>query len=90
MRLAGIISKCGKAGKELVLSCVRGCFCGLGVGFFLFLRLGAPATHELTGYMIGLFLMAGLKFGLALWVIRSRVFPLIRHSRHSNSLERKS
>jgi hypothetical protein len=85
VRLAEITSKCRKEGKELVLSCARGCFCGLGVGFFLFLRLGAPATHELTGYMVGLFLMAGLKFGFSLWVIRSLVFPLINQFRRSSS-----
>ncbi len=84
VRLAEITPKCRKEGKELLLSCARGCFCGLGVGFFLFLRLGAPATHELTGYMVGLFLMAGLKFGFSLWVIRSLVFPMINHFRHSN------
>ena len=85
LRLAEITSKCRNAGKELLLSCARGCFTGLGVGFFMFLRLGAPATHELTGYMVGLFLMAGLKFGFSLWVIRSLVFPLFRHIRHSSS-----
>ena len=86
MRLAEITSKCRKEGKELLLSCARGCFCGLGVGFFMFLRLGAPATHELTGYMIGLFLMAGLMFGFSLWVIRILLFPLINHFRHSISI----
>src|SRR5260370_22698406 len=85
VRLAEIISKCRKEGKELLLSCARGCFCGLGVGLFLFLRLGAPATHELTGYILGLFLMAGLKFGFSLWVIRTLVFLLIQHFRYSNS-----
>jgi hypothetical protein len=85
MRLAEIASKCRKAGKELLLSCVRGCFCGLGVGFFMFLRLGAPAAQELTGYMVGLFLMAGLKFGFSLWLIHSLVFPLINDFRHSSS-----
>jgi hypothetical protein len=29
--------------------------------------------------------MAGLKFGFSLWVIRSLVFPLFRHIRHSSS-----
>jgi len=86
MRLAEITSKCRKEGRELLLSCARGCFCGLGVGFFMFLRLGAPATHELTGYMIGLFLMAGLMFGFSLWVIRILLFPLINHFRHSSSI----
>jgi hypothetical protein len=85
VRLAEITSKGRKGGKELVLSCARGCFCGLGVGFFLFLRLGAPATQELTGYMVGLFLMAGLKFGFSLWVIRGLVFPLIHQFRRSSS-----
>jgi hypothetical protein len=85
LRLAEITSKFRNAGRELLLSCARGCLTGLGVGFFMFLRLGAPATQELTGYMVGLFLMAGLKFGFSLWVIRSLVFPLFRHIRHSNS-----
>jgi hypothetical protein len=85
LRLAGTTSKCRHAGKELLLSCAHGCFTGLGVGFFMFLRLGAPATHELTGYMVGLFLMAGLKLGFSLWVIRSLVFPLFSDIRHTNS-----
>src|SRR6267143_5088466 len=82
MRLAEITSKCRKEGKKLLLSSARGCFCGLGVGFFIFLRLGAPATHELSGYMVGLFLVAGLKFGFWLYVIRSLVMPGIRTLRH--------
>jgi len=85
LRLAEITSKCRNAGRELLLSCADGCFTGFGVGFFMFLRLGAPATKELTGYMVGLFLMAGLKFGFSLGVIRSLVFPLVRHITHSSS-----
>jgi hypothetical protein len=85
LRLAEITSKCRNAGRELLLSCARGCFSGLGIGFFMFLRLGAPATHELTGYMVGLFLLAGLKFGFFLWVIRSFVFPLLTHFRRPSS-----
>jgi hypothetical protein len=85
MRVAEITSRCRKTGRELLLFCARGCFSGLGVGLFLFLRLGAPATRELSGYVVGLFLMAGLNFGFSLWVIRSLVFPLIHHFRHSNS-----
>lgn len=84
-QLAGISPLCRKAAKELFLSCARSCFYGLGVGLFLFLRLGAPATRELTGYIVGLFLMAGLKLGFSLGMIRSLAFPLIRHIRHSNS-----
>src|SRR5229473_703621 len=85
MRVAEITSRCRKTGRELLLFCARGCFSGLGVGFFIFLRLGPPAIHELFGYMVGLFLMAGLKLGFFLWVIRSLAFPLIRHQRHSSS-----
>jgi len=84
MQLAAITPKCRKAGKELLDSCARGCFAGLGIGCFIFLRLGAPATRELSGYMVGLFLIAGLKLGFSLWVIRSLVFPLIHNSRHSS------
>jgi len=85
VRLTEITSICRKAVKELLLSSAYGCFCGLGVGFFLFLRLGAPETRELTGYMIGLFLVAGLKLGFSLGIIRSLAFALIGHIRHSNS-----
>src|SRR5258708_13532134 len=71
MRLAEITSKCRKEGKELLLSSARGCFCGLGVGFFIFLRLGAPATHELSGFMVGLFLISVLQFGLCSCALRN-------------------
>jgi hypothetical protein len=80
-----IASICRKVGSELLISCARGCSCGLGVWFFLCLRLGTPATRELTGYMVGLFLIAGLKLGFSLGIIRSLAFLLIRHIRHSNS-----
>src|SRR5258708_17846293 len=82
LRLAEITPKCRNAGRELLLTCAGGCFTGLGVGFFMFLRLGPPATHELTGYMVGLFLMAGLQLGFSLWVIRNFVSPLINHFKH--------
>lgn len=73
VRLTEITPIYRKAGKELLLSCAVGCLWGLGVGSFIFLRLGVPATHELSGYMVGLFLMAGLKSGFSLFVIRSLV-----------------
>src|ERR1700681_931235 len=85
MRLSKDISWCTKAGKELLLFCARGFFYGLGISFFMILRLGPPATHELSSYMVGLFVTAGLKFGFSLWVIRSLVPALIHHFRHSNS-----
>src|ERR1700731_4684505 len=85
MRLAEITSRFRGTGRELLLFCARGCFTGLGVGFFIFLRLGTPATHELSGFMVGLFLMAGLKLGFSWWVIRSLIFTLIHHCRNSSS-----
>ncbi len=78
MRLTEITPIYRKAGKELLLSCVGGGFWGLGVGLFIFLRLGIPATDELSGYVVGLFLMAGLKVGFSLYVIRSLVISGIR------------
>jgi hypothetical protein len=70
-QLAAIAPKCRTAGKDLLLSCAGGCFAGLGIGFFLFLRLGFPATEELAGYMVGLFLVAGLKLGFSLGIIHA-------------------
>jgi len=90
MRLAEITSGCRETGRELLLFCARGCFTGLGVGFFIFLRLGTPATHELSGFMVGLFLMAGLKLGFSWWVIRSLIFTIIHHSGNSSSSRSKS
>jgi hypothetical protein len=81
VRLAENASIYRKGGRELLLSCAGGCFWGLGVGLFIFLRLGAPATHELSGYMVGLFLMAGLKSGFSLYVIRSLVVSGFRNLR---------
>ena len=89
MRLAEITSACRETGRELLRFCARGCFTGLGVGFFIFLRLGTPATHELSGYMVGLFLMAGLKLGFSWWVIRGLIHRLIHHSRNSSSSRSK-
>jgi len=76
VRLAEIASVYRKAGRELLLSCAVGCLWGWESGCFIFLRLGAPATHELSGYMVGLFLTAGLKFGFWLYVIRSNFSPI--------------
>ena len=75
VRLDEVIAFCKKVGKEFLLSCAHGCLCGAGIGFFLFVRLGFPKDAKLAGYIGGLFIAAGLKFGLLLWVIRSLVFP---------------
>jgi hypothetical protein len=57
--------------KDLVAFCLLGCVSGAGVGFFIFLRLGFPNRSEhLAGYICGLFFVAGLKFGIAVWFIR--------------------
>ena len=83
MRLAEIVALLEKVGKELLFSCVRGCLCGAGVGFFLFLRLGFPKDAELAGYISGLFVVAGLKLGLSLWAIRHLAGPIISRLRNS-------
>lgn len=85
VRLAEIIAFCRKVGKELLLSVAHGCFCGAGVGFFVFLHLGFPKDLEFTGYISGLFVVAGLKFGFSLWAIRSLVVPLVSYLRDSHS-----
>ena len=63
----------GAAG-QLILSCLLGIFCGAGVGFFIFLRLGFPRPAQTAGYISGLFLMAGLQFGLAVGICRILYF----------------
>jgi len=80
---AEIIAFCRKAGKELLLSGVRGCLCGAGVGFFLLLRLGFPKDAELAGYISGLFVVAGLKLGLSWWVVRRFAAPIVSRVRNS-------
>ena len=85
VRLAEIFAYCRKVGKELLFSCARGCLCGAGVGLFVFLRLGFPRDLEFAGYVSGLFVAAGLKFGFSLWVIQSLVLPLVHHWRDSHS-----
>ena len=67
--------------EEFILFCGLGVLCGAGVGFFIFLRLGLPARPEDAGYMSGLFLLSGIKFGLSLWTVRlifTRFIPFAR------------
>lgn len=90
VRLAETSVFCKKVGKELLLCCARGCLCGAGIGFFLFLRLGFPKDAKLAGYLSGLFVVAGLKFGFSLWLIRGLVFPLAHHLQDSNSSSSKA
>jgi len=89
VRLAEIIGFCKKAGKELLLSCAGGCLCGAGIGFFLLAHLGFPKDLYLAGYLSGLFLVAGTKFGFSVWVIRSLVFRLAYHLQDSKSPSEK-
>jgi hypothetical protein len=37
---------------------------------FLFVHLGFPKQHEITGYLAGLFIMSGIKFGILLLMVR--------------------
>jgi len=45
---------------------------------FLFVHLGFPKQHEITGYLSGLFIMSGIKFGVFLFVIRLVFLALCR------------
>ena len=83
VRLAEIIPFCKKVGKEVLLACIRGCLCGAGVGFFVFLRLGFPRDAEFSGYLSGLFIVSGLKFGFCWWVIRRLTVPIVSCVRDS-------
>lgn len=84
MRFAEIVGFCAKVGKELLFSCVRGCLCGAGVGFFLFLRLGFPRDVNLAGYLSGLFFVAGLELGFSWWIIRRLAAAIDSRVRNSN------
>jgi hypothetical protein len=53
-----------------VLSCLLGMFCRAGVSIFMFLRPGFPQAAQTTGYISGLFAMAGLQFGLVVGIFR--------------------
>lgn len=84
LRLDGIIAFCKKTGKELLLSGARGCLFGAGIGLFLFLRLGFPKDAYLAVYLSRLFIVAGLKFGLFLWLLRGLLLPLAHHLQDPN------
>lgn len=84
MQLAEMTSFCRNAGKEVLLSCARGCFYGAGVGFFLFLRLGFPKDGYLAGYISGLFVVAGLKVSFSWWIIRRLAAAIDSRVRNSN------
>jgi hypothetical protein len=66
------------------MSCVRGCLCGAGVGFFLFIRFGFPKDAHLAGYISGVFVVAGLKFGFSWWVICSLASPIVSRLRNAH------
>lgn len=63
---------------EAGVFCLYGVGSGCGICFFMFLRLGLPKPTEIAGYVTGLFVVAGLEFGLAAfcgWRIVSRLVP---------------
>jgi hypothetical protein len=59
-----------KSLKELALFPALGLACGVGIGFFVFLRLGFPRDPHIAGYVSGLFLLAGFELGLVVAVSR--------------------
>ena len=56
--------------KDLLGFCVLGIAAGAGVGFFIFVRLGFPKESYMIGYLSGLFVVSGIKFGICLWLVR--------------------
>ena len=56
--------------KDLLGFCVLGIAAGAGVGFFIFVRLGFPKESYMIGYLSGLFVVSGIKFGISLWLVR--------------------
>jgi hypothetical protein len=64
--------------KELLLFCSVGALIGAGIGFIMFLHLGAPKTPEDAGYVAGLFVKSGVQLGFIFWMIRVAVRPLRR------------
>jgi hypothetical protein len=56
--------------KDFVGFCALGVVAGAGVGFFMFVRLGFPKESYMIGYMSGLFIGSGIKFGIRLWLVR--------------------
>jgi hypothetical protein len=56
--------------KDLLGFCVLGIAAGAGVGFFIFVRLQFPKESYMIGYLSGLFLVSGIKFGISLWFVR--------------------
>jgi hypothetical protein len=55
---------------EFVLFTGGGALFGASLGFFFFLHLGFPGQPELSGYLSGLFVVAGCKVGLLGWFVR--------------------
>ena len=48
------------------------------MGFFMFVRLGFPKQSYMIGYMSGLFIGSGIKFGISLWLVRI-IFRALLH-----------
>lgn len=68
--------------KRLVFSAARGAFYAAGIGFFLFVRLGLPKDAHTAGYISGLLIIAGVKFGLILGVVGYVVEKICRNARN--------
>jgi hypothetical protein len=56
--------------KDFLGFCLLGIGAGAGVGFFIFVRLGFPKESYMIGYLSGLFVVSGIKFGISLWLVR--------------------
>jgi hypothetical protein len=76
--LQQMLKACTRLAKELMLFSGLGVLCGAGVGFFMFARLGFPNNAETAGHISALFVTAGIKLGISVWVIRRVIFALRR------------
>lgn len=74
--------------RRLLYSTVRGALLGLAVCFFLMLRLGLPGQPKLTGYVFGLFLVAGAEVGVLAGMLRLliEVYAKIKARKRDSSL----
>jgi hypothetical protein len=75
------------AGREFLFLTAGGACFGGAVGFFFFLHLGIPGQPYLTGFVSGLFVMAGVKVGFVVWLVRGgmELFQRLRTNRKTRS-----
>jgi hypothetical protein len=71
---------------RLLCSGLRGAASGAGIGFFFFLRLGFPKNAETTGFVCGLFRVAGFEFGISVEILRHMIQAVLKESRFGRNI----